>query len=120
MAFALLALLAAILFTLRALDYADDEAFAAATLAIVLPGLWRLKDVDPARRRAAPGGTTMSWPAAGLLTGATLLCLAVMDQVGPPHLLLNLLLAVGSAAEAIARFQQTASARQAWTARDLS
>ena len=120
LAFALLALLATILFAFRALGYASDEAFAAATLAIILPGLWRLRHADRAGRRAAPGGTPLSWPAAVLLTGTTMLCLAVMDRIGPPHLLLSLLLAVGSAAEAIAHVQQVAGTRRTGAARGLS
>ncbi len=110
LASALLALLATVLFALRALDYAGNEAFAAATLAIVLPGLWRIRQADPAGRRAAPGRMPLSWPAAVLLIGATMLGFAVMDRIGPPHLLLSLLLAVGSAAEAIACVQQVAGA----------
>ena len=112
LAFALLALLAAILFGLQALGYAGDEAFAAATLAIVLPGGWRLRQADPAGRRAATGRTPVSWPIAVLLTGAAMLCLGVMDRIGPPHLLLNLFLAVGSAVEAVAHVQRLASARR--------
>ena len=112
LAFALLALLAAILFAVQALDYGGDATFATATLAIVLPGGWRLRQADPAGRRAAPGRTSMSWPVAVLLTGTTMLCLAVMDRIGPPHLLLNLFLAVGSAAEAIAYGRHLVGARR--------
>ncbi len=115
--FALLALLATVLFALRALGYANDGAFAAATLAIILPGGWRLRRADFAGRRAASGRTPMSWPAAVLLTAATMSCLAVMDRIGPPHLLLSLFLAVGSAAEAIAHVRRLAGARRARAAR---
>ena len=117
LASALLALLATVLFALRALDYAGNGAFAAATLAIILPWLWRLRQADRAGRRAAPGRMPLSWPAAVLLIGATMLGFAVMDRFGPPYLLLNLFLAVGSAAEAIAHVQQVAGAIRTGAAR---
>ena len=47
-----------------------------------------------------------------------MLCLAVMDRIGPPHLLLDLFLAVGPTADAIAHVQRLANARRPRAARD--